>query len=194
MGFYIGKQAITHFIDYSRKMSLWKAGNEKGRKMGTKQIFLWDLGGWKQLFFFKEFLKVIKKAVNSAAPHTGKTGKHSTAQTRNYLYLLLTIFLLRQLFSCPCFPKLLQTWHTAKAVLPSKSGVLGCGTSALGKVAMQTESPTSLRGGKPFLEVSIAAFHPVLPHRHRWPPCSWWMRRHLFYFGVLSGKKNPWSF
>lgn len=89
---------------------------------------------------------MIKKAVNSPAPRTGKIGKHSTAQTRNYLYLLLTIFLLWQLFSCLCFPELLQTWHMAEAVLPSKSGVLGRGTSALGKVAMQTESPTSLRG------------------------------------------------
>lgn len=103
----------------------------------------WEVGN---NFFLKEFLQVIKKAVNSPAPRTGKTGKHSTAQTRNYLYLLLTIFLLRQLFSCPCFPKLLQTWHTAEAVFPSKSGVLGRGTSALGKVAMQTESPTSLGG------------------------------------------------
>lgn len=45
---------------------------------------------------------MIRQAVNSSTPHIWKKGEHSTAKTGNYLYLLLIIFLLWQMFSCLC--------------------------------------------------------------------------------------------
>lgn len=151
---------------------------------------------------------MIKKALNSPAPHIQKIGKHSTAQTGNYLYLLLTTFLLWQLFSCLCLLKQkLTSEQTAcsnsrwrRLCLPPEAlceGLWGVGLQSSKRQPCSLSGESHLPQGEgssswrcpPLLTVAshlccLTDIDDCLAARYGW------MRRHLLYFGVLSGKKH----